>query len=307
MAYQRLRNGKLPKPSFANVGTPSKTDDVVAALSSEGEEATGTPVQLEHKIAESIMTRIREVTSLSLGYDDARITSTQIDKNRILLSISLPFLSAPDSRIQEWPYSRRDLKKFVEFLRDKQNQKLLSNFFHKQLVEFLIKQHSLQKFSEPLRTLLKRSAQRSLAGRPAQTFTPRESRYIASQGKTIQHVIQELQTRVREMKRRKRDLTHPALIASLEREYSQFRYPWIKHFFEIAEHLPRRRYSSGRVAESDFTVGASSSGKLSTCRVSEPDEWSTSDIAAKILKKMLFSESGNSYPLLKIKELIRSF
>lgn len=290
MAYQKVELGEDREPTVREEARMRK--------------------KLYKSIARSLESKIKSVTDISLGRFPATIEDIQIEEDRLMILIGIPFLlppAAPEPDKLTLPRREKELirKQFVKYLRKKENEKQMSNFFHTQLVRFLIGICTSKKYSPEIVKHLRRISQRNLAGRPPQVLPPKALRYIRAEGGSIKSAILDMQSLVQAMKRRTKDLTDTGVLEMLGREFPSSKYTWMPSFLAIKDKLPRKRYESSGITDRN-SVESDSEGNLPPCSLSEPENWWTLEIATRIIQEELFAETKDRYPLQAIRNRLKS-
>lgn len=262
--------------------------------------------KLYRQIARSVESKVRSSADFSLGRFPLKIKNIKTEKDRLLISISIPFLVLLD----EDPHLRRELKRvregFVVYLTKKENEKQLSSFFYKQLAGFLIEIYTSKRFSPEIMKLLRRFTQRTLAGRPSRVVPADASRYIKQEGKSVLQSIRNIQVHIGDMKRHDKRLTNGTVLKKLRREFPSRRYPWIQEFLALKDNLPRRRYSPSTATHEEIPESVDPDGKLPPCGLSEPENWSTLEITTRVIQAKLLTETKVRYPLRAIRDLLKA-
>jgi hypothetical protein len=106
------------------------------------------------------------------------------------------------------------------------------------------------------------------------------------------------------MKARDNQLTAASTTKHLRQVYPQETCPWIWHFLKLANHLPRRRYLASASNDADFAVRNDTDG-VSSCKVTEPEYWSVSEITVRVLQEMLLAQTKIKFPLREIRKLLK--
>jgi hypothetical protein len=179
------------------------------------------------------------------------------------------------------------------------NQKELSDFFYVRLQAFLMEHYGFHKSGQNTLTYLKNFAKRALAGRPTPSMTRTQKRQISNEGKLIYEAIMEIQLKLESAKKRSKSFNHAKALRKIRREYPVGTVPWIEHFVDLSDALPRRRYLP---MHGDEIMDAD--GKLPPCNLSNPEHWSTVGIAVRVMQCKLFQETRNKFPLQMLKALI---
>jgi hypothetical protein len=315
MSHQRIKRAALLGVQIEGGDHPvvESNDEFGLDWESQGAEETLTSEHLYKRIADSKKLDIKNLIDSSLGYRSAKIREIQFEEDQLVILLSLPFLLLPTSTSQEpgeHPYPRREQKRiredFAKYLMEEENEKKLSHFLCAQLVDFRIKVCNPKKPNPAVEKYLRKISQRILAGRPIQVIPPKILHYIRHEGKPINKLIRVIQSQVKIMKKRNKDLTNATIVKKLSRKHPSSTFPWMPVFLKMKNDLPRRRYSPSVATGQEIPESADPDGKLPLCNLSEPDDWSTLETTTRVIRAKLLAETNVSYPLREIRALIKS-
>jgi hypothetical protein len=238
---------------------------------------------IDANIIRTLKSHVRSVLEACTFERPAKIESLQFEGDSIVLAIRWPFwLPPPTGHEGDYLSTRKSLKRFQQGFRrhllEEQAGRKLSNLIYQELIEFTLRFMRIHRFGPKTVMQLRSIGGQRLAGRPAsQPISKREVRWIKTEGQEIQDVIKQ----IRRSLKPGLALSEAAMLNKISLTYKRDAYPWMR---------------SLRPALRDLHGGRS---------LTAPDTWSVKDLAAEIIRKERYRETGMSYSLQAIKRALR--
>lgn len=236
----------------------------------------------------------------------AEVKNVNLQKNALLVRIKLPFRNPlPSKEGGEWLSRQKEIDRiriaFANFLRENPSiTKRLANLFYSEFHTFFMAQTKRFHFSDAIREKIERSTARRLAGRPQIPIPESAKEDVKKAVKAIHKVVLEIQAKVKSWKKRTHNIRNKSILKRLKTEYDREQYPWTRFVFVLQDltTLPGKRAD-------EFSRRL---GILHVTRpsVSEPERWSTPDIAAVWAQTWFYREYGQRYDLRAIKKLLNT-
>lgn len=285
----------------------STTRGVLSDSASSDEDDYGhTRTTMDKLLARALERQFTEVLRWVYRYSDAEIR--RIDDRGECLDIvfRMPFyLPEPEYDYGTWLATRRAQSKlrrgFINHLRKREVVKDLSDYFFTKLAQYLLELNNISRYSKAIQKHLRRIAQKMLAGRRRHPIDKNIAKRIEREGVDIYRTIQQMQRCIERWKRTNPKIEDQAITKKIDRFYPIRNYPWMPFFTSLIRRLPCKPYFGSK---NDLSNGVDEVGKPLPARLSEPNRWSTIDIAVKILQKKLLQESGLQFSLQDIKGLL---
>ena len=252
-------------------------------------------------LAQGIERRFTEVLDYVYVFSRAEIRRIDDRGEYLDLIFRMPFFfpePSPDSG--KWlrtASAQVELRRgFMRHLRKPEVVKELSDFLYTKLSQFLLELDGISKYGDGIQKHLRRIAQKKLAGRPSHPIEKNVAKRIRKEGVEIHKAIQDMQRMIERWKK-----TNPKIEDRAVRTNIGRRYPWMPFFNSIIPTLPCKPYFASKI-EASYIVDED--GNPLPAKISEPDRWSTVDIAVKILQKKLFLETALQFSLRDVKRIL---
>lgn len=289
--------GSAPRdtPSGAASSDPTARPSEIKTDSAKARE------RLDKALGEHLERYFTEVLDRVYLYSSAAIE--RIDDRGECLDIvfRMPFfLAAPSPDAGKWlltARARTKLRKgFMDYLRRGETVKEMSDLLYAQLSHFLLELGGINKYNDKIQAQLRKIAQKMLAGRPSHPIPNKVEKRIQKEGVNIYRAIQDMQNSIKRWKK-----TDRTIRGNIRRLYPTKKYPWLPIFVSLIPKLPYKPYYPGRT---DPSGAFDEKGKPLPAKLSEPDRWSTIDIAVKILQQKLRQEIAIPFSLDDIKRTL---
>jgi hypothetical protein len=296
---------KLNAESQANSkssGTSAKNQE----MDSEEDHYGHTRQSVDKMLARAIKRRFTDVLDSVFFFSNAEIKTITINKDHLQLIVYIPFvLPAPSPEGGLWWDTvaaqielRRD---FAKHLRSSTFNKTFARLFHTELSHFLLERGNIGRYREEIQKLLRKLPQQELAGRPSRPIGKAVANEIKTEGVKIYQALQNMQMAITGWKDNNPKLDNPAIKKKLSRRYPLKTYPWRPFFYELIPKLPCKPYLPSKI---EATKVLDEDGHPLPAKLSEPDRWSTKDIATKIMQAKLLQERGIKFPLRGIRQVL---
>ena len=275
-------------------------------IASEEDHYGHTQKSVDRLVARALGRRITDVLDSAFFFSQVEIKTINIKKDNLQLIVNVPFvLPAPSLDGGLWwdgaaaqNALRRD---FAQHLRSSKFKKTFANLFYTELSHFLLERGNIGKYRKEIQTLLRKLPQQELAGRPTHPIGKSVANEIKIVGKTIYLTLQKIQKTVRRWKADDPKIDDTAIQKKLSRSYPLKTYPWMRFLYELIPKLPRKAYFGAKLEATEIL---DDDGNPLPARLSEPDRWSTKDIATKIIQAKLSQEKHIKFPLRGIRRVL---
>ncbi len=261
---------------------------------------------VDKMLVRAIKRRFSDVLESAFFFSTAEVKAIKINKDDLQLIVIVPFvLPQPSEDGGLWwdtAAAQKQLKRdFANHLGSSKFKKTIGNFFYTELSHFLLERGNIRKYPKEIQKSLRKLPQQALAGRTKHPIGKSIATIIRTDGVRIYQTLQNMQTAIKRWRVNDPKIENPGIKKKLSRSYPLKTYPWMAIFHDLVPKLPCKPYLDCNIQATDVL---DENGHLLPAKLSEPDRWSTINIATKIIQSKLLVEQRSKFPLRGIRQVL---